>query len=92
MSGVLGAEFSDLGLEIIELLSRGDSGIDGLDWSMVCATKRDSMLYTQHHLETRFVENPLAIGIWTRTDNEPSLSPSYDCFSMYSKQFRSSVQ
>jgi hypothetical protein len=31
MIGVLGLEGSDLGLEIIELLSGGYSGVDGLD-------------------------------------------------------------
>jgi hypothetical protein len=31
MVGVFGCEVSDLGLEIIELLSGGYSGVDGLD-------------------------------------------------------------
>ena len=39
MIGELGLEGSDLGLEIIELLSRGHSGVDGLDG---CSGWRDN--------------------------------------------------
>ena len=40
MIGVLGREDSDLGLEIIELLSGGYSGVDGLNTIIASGTRR----------------------------------------------------
>ena len=40
MVGVLGREGSDLGLEIIELLSGGYSGVDGLNTIIASGTRR----------------------------------------------------
>lgn len=65
MIGVFGLEDSDLGLEIIELLSGGYSGVDGLD--TVCGRGGPSIVYKRRrgYAHAGDIKKPLSIGIGT---------------------------
>jgi hypothetical protein len=64
--GVLGREGLDLGLEIIELLSGGYSGVDSID--SICSAL-SSFIIGGRCFNTTHVEKPLAIWVWTIASN-----------------------
>ena len=55
MVGVLGLEDSDLGLEIIELLSGGHSSIDGMDGSVWHRMRG-------YYAQTANIKQPFSVG------------------------------
>ena len=73
MIGVLGLEGSDLGLEIIELLSSGHSGVDGLDWLSGWWHNSSMMIHSGY---TGDIKQPFSIGIGARAFDNSFADPS----------------